>query len=48
VRKADIVVVAIGKQRFVRGDWVKPGAVVIDVGIHQVTMLRSFGCDVAQ
>jgi len=29
-------VVAIGKQEFVRGSWVKPGAVVIDVGIHQV------------
>ena len=36
VREADIVVVAIGKKEFVRGDWVKPGAVVIDVGIHQV------------
>jgi hypothetical protein len=34
--QADILVVAIGKQEFVRGSWVKPGAVVIDVGIHQV------------
>ncbi len=36
VRRADIVVVAIGKKEFVRGDWIKPGAVVIDVGIHMV------------
>mmetsp|Transcript_45641 Transcript_45641/g.103058 ORF Transcript_45641/g.103058 Transcript_45641/m.103058 type:complete len:352 (-) Transcript_45641:270-1325(-) len=36
VRAADIIIVAIGKPEFVRGDWVKPGAVVIDVGIHQV------------
>jgi len=34
VRSADILVVAIGKSRFVPGDWIKPGAVVIDVGIH--------------
>lgn len=33
VRSADIVVVAAGAPRLVRGDWVKPGAVVIDVGI---------------
>ncbi|KAL6240165.1 hypothetical protein BDW75DRAFT_197138 [Aspergillus navahoensis] len=34
VRKADIIVAAIGKAEFVKGDWVKPGAVVIDVGIN--------------
>ena len=33
-RQADILVVAIGKTRFVQGDWVKPGAVVIDCGIN--------------
>jgi len=33
VRDADIVVAAAGSPRLVRGDWVKPGAVVIDVGI---------------
>ncbi|MDR5832317.1 bifunctional methylenetetrahydrofolate dehydrogenase/methenyltetrahydrofolate cyclohydrolase FolD [Caballeronia sp. LP006] len=33
VRRADIVVVAAGAPRLVRGDWIKPGAVVIDVGI---------------
>ncbi|KAE9412739.1 hypothetical protein Angca_005470, partial [Angiostrongylus cantonensis] len=33
-RKADILVVAIGKKHFVKGDWIKPGAVVIDCGIN--------------
>lgn len=33
-READILVVAIGKARFVKGDWVKPGAIVIDCGIN--------------
>ena len=36
VRSADIVVVAAGSPGLVRGDWVKPGAVVIDVGINRV------------
>jgi len=36
VRSADIVVAAIGKAEMVRGDWVKPGAVVIDVGVNRV------------
>lgn len=36
VRQADIVVVAIGKQGFLTVDMVKPGAVVIDVGIHRI------------
>lgn len=35
-RRADILVAAIGKPEFVRGDWVKPGATVIDVGINRV------------
>lgn len=34
--RADILVAAIGKPEFVRGDWVKPGATVIDVGINRV------------
>ncbi|HEX7655925.1 MAG TPA: tetrahydrofolate dehydrogenase/cyclohydrolase catalytic domain-containing protein [Sphingomonas sp.] len=37
VRTADIVIAAAGAPRLVRGDWVKPGAVVIDVGITRVT-----------
>ncbi len=36
VRSGDVVVAAIGKPGFVRGDWLKPGAVVIDVGINHV------------
>jgi 5,10-methylene-tetrahydrofolate dehydrogenase/methenyl tetrahydrofolate cyclohydrolase len=36
VRQADILVAAIGKTEMVRGDWVKPGAAVIDVGINSV------------
>ena len=36
VRRADIVVVAVGRPSVVKGDWIKEGAVVIDVGINQV------------
>lgn len=36
VRQADIIIAAIGKTEFVRGDWIKPGAAVIDVGINSV------------
>lgn len=36
VREADIVVAAIGKAEFVKGSWLKPGAVVVDVGINRV------------
>jgi methylenetetrahydrofolate dehydrogenase (NADP+)/methenyltetrahydrofolate cyclohydrolase len=35
-RRADILVAAIGKPEFVKGDWIKPGAVVVDVGINRV------------
>jgi methylenetetrahydrofolate dehydrogenase (NADP+)/methenyltetrahydrofolate cyclohydrolase len=35
-RTADILVVAAGQREMVRGDWVKPGAVVIDVGMHRI------------
>ena len=34
-RQADIVVAAVGRAGFVQGDWIKPGAVVIDVGINR-------------
>lgn len=37
-RKADILIAAAGSPRLVRGDWVKPGAIVIDVGITRVEM----------
>lgn len=36
VRRADIVVAAVGRPEMVRGDWLKPGATVIDVGINRV------------
>lgn len=36
VKNADIVVSAIGKPRFVKGEWLKPGCVVIDVGINYI------------
>ncbi len=35
-RAADILVVAVGRPGLVRGDWIKPGAVVIDVGINRI------------
>jgi methylenetetrahydrofolate dehydrogenase (NADP+)/methenyltetrahydrofolate cyclohydrolase len=35
-RATDILVAAIGKPAFVKGDWIKPGAVVIDVGINRI------------
>jgi 5,10-methylene-tetrahydrofolate dehydrogenase/Methenyl tetrahydrofolate cyclohydrolase len=35
-RRADLLVAAIGKPEMVRGDWIKPGATVIDVGINRV------------
>jgi methylenetetrahydrofolate dehydrogenase (NADP+) / methenyltetrahydrofolate cyclohydrolase len=35
VRRADIVVAAIGKAELVKGDWIKPGATVIDVGMNR-------------
>jgi 5,10-methylene-tetrahydrofolate dehydrogenase/methenyl tetrahydrofolate cyclohydrolase len=36
VRNADVVIAAIGRPGFVRGDWIKPGAYVIDVGTNKV------------
>jgi methylenetetrahydrofolate dehydrogenase (NADP+)/methenyltetrahydrofolate cyclohydrolase len=35
-RRADIVVAAVGRPEMVRGDWIQPGAVVIDVGINRI------------
>jgi methylenetetrahydrofolate dehydrogenase (NADP+)/methenyltetrahydrofolate cyclohydrolase len=34
-RQADILVAAVGRARFVQGDWIKPGAIVIDVGVNR-------------
>lgn len=36
VREADVVIAAVGRANFVKGDWIKPGAAVIDVGINAV------------
>jgi len=36
VRQADIIVAAIGKPHFVKAEWIKPGATVIDVGINSI------------
>ena len=40
VRRADIVVAAVGRPEMVRGDWLKPGATVIDVGINRLNPQR--------
>jgi methylenetetrahydrofolate dehydrogenase (NADP+)/methenyltetrahydrofolate cyclohydrolase len=36
VRNADLIVVAVGKPAFIPGEWIKPGATVIDVGINRL------------
>jgi methylenetetrahydrofolate dehydrogenase (NADP+)/methenyltetrahydrofolate cyclohydrolase len=36
VRQADIVIAAVGRPEMIRGDWIKPGATVIDVGINRI------------
>ncbi|HET7925732.1 MAG TPA: bifunctional methylenetetrahydrofolate dehydrogenase/methenyltetrahydrofolate cyclohydrolase FolD [Rhodanobacteraceae bacterium] len=43
VRQADIVVVAVGRPELIKGDWIKPGAVVIDVGINRLDDGRLVG-----
>ncbi len=45
-RRADVVVAAVGRAEMVRGDWISPGAVVIDVGINRLADGRLVG-DVA-
>jgi methylenetetrahydrofolate dehydrogenase (NADP+) / methenyltetrahydrofolate cyclohydrolase len=37
VRTADILVAAVGRREMIRGAWIKPGAIVIDVGINRIT-----------
>ena len=36
IRQADILVVAVGKPKFIKGEWIKEGAVVVDVGINRL------------
>lgn len=43
VSQADIVVVAVGKPGIVKGEWIKPGAVVIDVGINRLDSGKLIG-----
>ena len=46
LRDADIIIAAIGRAEMVRGDWIKPGAAVIDVGINGIPMLNPDGTPV--
>lgn len=51
VRQADIVVVAVGRPNFVAGEWIKEGAIVIDVGINRLEngqLVGDVGYDVAK
>jgi methylenetetrahydrofolate dehydrogenase (NADP+)/methenyltetrahydrofolate cyclohydrolase len=43
VRRADVVVAAVGRPEMVRGDWIRPGAVVIDVGINRTAEGKLIG-----
>lgn len=43
VRRAEILVVAVGKPNFIPGDWIKPGAVILDVGINRLEDGRLVG-----
>jgi 5,10-methylene-tetrahydrofolate dehydrogenase/methenyl tetrahydrofolate cyclohydrolase len=46
MRDADIIIAAIGRAEMVRGEWIKPGAAVIDVGINGIPMLNEDGSPV--
>ena len=46
VRQADILIAAIGRAEMVKGDWIKPGAAIIDVGINGIPMLNPDGTPV--
>jgi methylenetetrahydrofolate dehydrogenase (NADP+)/methenyltetrahydrofolate cyclohydrolase len=46
LRDADIVIAAIGRTQMVRGNWIKPGAAIIDVGINGIPMLNEDGTPV--
>ncbi|XBC38095.1 MAG: bifunctional methylenetetrahydrofolate dehydrogenase/methenyltetrahydrofolate cyclohydrolase FolD [Buchnera aphidicola (Floraphis choui)] len=36
IKQADLIIIAIGKEKFLKGEWIKPGAIVIDVGINRL------------
>src|SRR5215204_1633861 len=46
LRQADIIIAAIGRAEMVRGDWIKPGAAIIDVGINGTPLLNPDGTSV--
>jgi methylenetetrahydrofolate dehydrogenase (NADP+) / methenyltetrahydrofolate cyclohydrolase len=43
LRQADIIIAAIGRAEMVRGDWIKPGAAIIDVGINGIPLFNPDG-----
>jgi methylenetetrahydrofolate dehydrogenase (NADP+)/methenyltetrahydrofolate cyclohydrolase len=43
VRRGDIVIAAVGRPQMIRGDWLKPGATVIDVGINRIVVDKEGG-----
>jgi methylenetetrahydrofolate dehydrogenase (NADP+)/methenyltetrahydrofolate cyclohydrolase len=43
VRRADLLVVAVGKPGIVKGEWIKPGAIVVDIGINRTTEGKLIG-----
>ncbi len=43
MRRADIVVVGVGKAGLVKGEWIKPGAIVIDIGMNRLADGRLTG-----
>jgi methylenetetrahydrofolate dehydrogenase (NADP+)/methenyltetrahydrofolate cyclohydrolase len=47
-RQADILAAAVGRPKMIRGDWIKPGAVVIDFGVNFVKSCPGCGNDAAQ
>ncbi len=38
IRRADVLIAAVGRPEMIRGDWIKPGAIVIDVGINRISV----------
>ncbi|TMM46785.1 bifunctional methylenetetrahydrofolate dehydrogenase/methenyltetrahydrofolate cyclohydrolase FolD [Colwellia ponticola] len=51
VRSADLIVVAVGRPNFIPGEWIKEGAIVIDVGINRLdngTLVGDVGFDIAK
>lgn len=47
-QQADILVAAVGRPEMVQGDWIKPGAIVIDVGINRIGYVKADGTDGAR